>query len=42
LIEDPLLRQKMGRESRRLYEENFTEDKMVERLAAVFTEVLEN
>jgi glycosyltransferase involved in cell wall biosynthesis len=40
LIEDPELRRKMGRESRRLYEENFTEEKMVVRLAAVFDKVL--
>jgi glycosyltransferase involved in cell wall biosynthesis len=40
LIENPDLRKKMGQESRRLYEENFTEEKMVERLAAVFDKVL--
>lgn len=40
LIENPKERLRMGRESRRLYEENFTEDKMVERLAGVFNKVL--
>lgn len=42
LIENPELRQKMGKESRRLYEDKFTEDKMVERLANVFNYVLIN
>jgi len=42
LIENPQLRQRMGRESRRLYLENFTEKKMVERLTSVFYKVLEN
>lgn len=32
---------KMGKESRRLYEENFTEDKMIEKLTYVFNTVLE-
>ncbi|OFW52524.1 MAG: hypothetical protein A2163_08240 [Actinobacteria bacterium RBG_13_35_12] len=36
LIENPELRIKMGKESRRLYEENFTEEKMVERLTQAF------
>ncbi len=40
LIENPQERLRMGRESRRLYEENFTEEKMVERLAGVFNKVL--
>ncbi|NSW95274.1 MAG: glycosyltransferase family 4 protein [Bacteroidales bacterium] len=40
LIENPKERLRMGRESRRLYEENFTEEKMVERLAEVFNKVL--
>ena len=42
LIEDRALCQKMGRESRRLYEEKFTEEKMVERLTAVFDQVMKN
>lgn len=40
LIENPQERLRMGLESRRLYEENFTEEKMVERLARVFNKVL--
>lgn len=40
LIEVPELRKKMGKESRRLYEENFTEEKMVERLTQAFNSVL--
>lgn len=40
LIEHPQERIKMGRESRRLYEENFTEEKMVARLTEVFNKVL--
>jgi glycosyltransferase involved in cell wall biosynthesis len=42
LIEDPILRKKMGKNSRRFYEERFTEEKMVERLSSVFNQVLEN
>lgn len=41
LIEDPELRIKMGRESRRIYEEKFTEEKMVENLKNVFEKVIE-
>lgn len=40
LIENPELIIKMGKESRRLYLENFTEEKMVERLTAAFNAVL--
>ena len=40
LIEKSELRLKMGNESRRLYEENFTEEKMVERLTQAFNAVL--
>jgi glycosyltransferase involved in cell wall biosynthesis len=40
LLADPVLREKMGRESRRLYEENFTEAKMVERISLAFDSVL--
>jgi glycosyltransferase involved in cell wall biosynthesis len=40
LIENPAVKQKMGQESRRLYLENFTEEKMVERLSAAFRAVL--
>ncbi|MBI5848251.1 MAG: glycosyltransferase family 4 protein [Nitrospirae bacterium] len=40
LIQNEELRLKMGRESRRLYEENFTEGKMVERLSHAFNAVL--
>lgn len=40
LIENPIMRKKMGQESRRLYLENFTEEKMVERLSAAFRAVL--
>jgi glycosyltransferase involved in cell wall biosynthesis len=40
LIENPELRRKMGKESRRLYEEKFTEEKMVERLKEAFNKVL--
>jgi len=42
LLENDQLRQKMGEESRRLYLQNFTEEKMVERLASVFKKVLAN
>jgi glycosyltransferase involved in cell wall biosynthesis len=41
LIEDAGLRKKMAQESRRLYLENFTEQKMVERLARSFNTVLQ-
>lgn len=40
LIENPEIRIKMGKESRRLYEEKFTEEKMVEGLTACFYKVL--
>jgi glycosyltransferase involved in cell wall biosynthesis len=40
LLADPKLREKMGRESRRIYEENFTEAKMVERMSIAFDSVL--
>jgi glycosyltransferase involved in cell wall biosynthesis len=40
LIENAELRIKMGRESRRLYEENFTEEKMVEKMTYAFNTVL--
>jgi glycosyltransferase involved in cell wall biosynthesis len=40
LIENKELRERMGKESRRLYEENFTEEKMVARLKNVFNTVL--
>jgi glycosyltransferase involved in cell wall biosynthesis len=40
LLADPVLREKMGRESRRLYEENFTEARMVERMSIAFDSVL--
>lgn len=40
LIKNEELRKMMGRESRRLYEENLTEEKMVERLRQVFETVL--
>lgn len=36
LIEDPEKRKHMGRESKKTYMENFTEDRMVERLRLVF------
>jgi len=42
LIENPEIRKKMGEESRRIYLENFTEEKMIERLSAVFHAVLSN
>ena len=41
LIENPGLRNKMADESRRLYLENFTEAKMVERLTQSFNAVLQ-
>lgn len=40
LIQDTFLRDRMGKESRRLYEENFTEEKMVERLSETFEKVM--
>jgi glycosyltransferase involved in cell wall biosynthesis len=40
LIRNPDLRKNMGYESRRLYEENFTEEKMIERLTWAFNSVL--
>ena len=40
LIENPELRNKMGKESRRLYLENFTEAKMIERFTNAFNTVL--
>lgn len=39
LITDPALRIRMGNESRRIYEERFTEEKMVENMSRVFEEV---
>ena len=41
LLENPDIRRKMGEESRKLYQEKFTEEKMVVRLRQVFTEVIE-
>jgi len=40
LIDNPEDKNRMGKESRRLYEENFTEEKMVKGLATVFRQVL--
>lgn len=40
LCQDPRLRKLMGRESRRIYEKKFTEDKMVEKMSKVFDSVL--
>jgi glycosyltransferase involved in cell wall biosynthesis len=40
LIDHPDIRKKMGEESRRLYLENFTEEKMIERLSCAFHAVL--
>lgn len=40
LIENPNIRKNMGEKSRRLYLENFTEDKMIERLSYAFNSVL--
>jgi len=42
LASDKALRDKMGAESRRLYLENFTEEKMIERLSGVFKKVIES
>lgn len=41
LLKNPDERKKMGIESRRLYDQNFTEDKMVENLAEVFKKVMD-
>jgi glycosyltransferase involved in cell wall biosynthesis len=40
LIENPDLRKQMGEESRRMYLENFTEDKMIARLIQTFDAVM--
>jgi glycosyltransferase involved in cell wall biosynthesis len=40
LIDHPDIRKKMGEESRRLYLENFTEEKMIDRLSNAFQSVL--
>jgi len=40
LAADKSLRDKMGAESRRMYLENFTEDKMIERMGNVFRSVI--
>ena len=40
LISHPEIRLAMGRESRMVYEANFTEEKMVERLSNVFNKIL--
>jgi glycosyltransferase involved in cell wall biosynthesis len=40
LIENPDIRKKMGEQSRRFYLENFTEEKMIERLSHAFNSVL--
>jgi len=42
LVDNPAQRKRMGEESRRLYTENFTEDKMVNRLSHAFHSVLGN
>lgn len=42
LASDKLLREKMGAESRRIYLENLTEEKMVERMGNVFLKVIES
>lgn len=39
LINDPDLRQRMGNQSRRIYEERFTEEKMVENMSTIFDTV---
>ena len=41
LLENHEARKRMGQASRRLYEENFTEEKMVKRLRLCFDSVLE-
>jgi glycosyltransferase involved in cell wall biosynthesis len=40
LIQNPEIREKMSQASRRLYEERFTEEKMVENLCNVFSNIL--
>ena len=40
LIENPSVREKMGKESRNLYLEHFTEEKMVARLSEAFRQVI--
>jgi glycosyltransferase involved in cell wall biosynthesis len=40
LVNNPEDRIRMGKESRRIYEENFTEDKMAQRFKSVFTQIL--
>jgi len=40
LVEDKELREKMGKESRKLYLSGFTEEKMVEKLAQAFTKII--
>ncbi len=42
LANDKELRNKMGTESRRIYLENLTEEKMVERMGHAFRSVIEN
>lgn len=42
LVENPSQRKKMGEESRRLYAENFTEEKMVKGLSRAFQSVLKD
>ena len=42
LIDNPEQRKRMGEESRRLYLENFTEEKMIRRLSQTFHSVLES
>ena len=42
LISDPLLRIKMAKNSRKAYEERFTEAQMVKRLTEIFTSVIAN
>ncbi|HXB40158.1 MAG TPA: glycosyltransferase family 4 protein [Bacteroidia bacterium] len=42
LIENESLRKKMGEEGRNLYLSNFTESKMVEKLSAAFTKIIES
>jgi glycosyltransferase involved in cell wall biosynthesis len=40
LINNKSLRERMGKTSRTLYENNFTEEKMVEKLSGIFEQVL--
>lgn len=42
LVSDQNLRSRMGKESRRLYEEGFTEDRMVGRLGSAIRQTLGN